>query len=212
MDAGAGLSAGAGGAAGRQGPWGTVLSVAFHNYVWLLVCLCLIVSCKQEKQVPVQVKPKPTGYYEQLDVRKWNKEILNLDSLRINDSIPFITKKSVIFKLLGKPSGFFSIGDRHFIYYGKTIFEEIDHQLWPVTIDFESTDLRIVHPRFTMHSRMLPMVLQHAFPESGRLLNGNNGNMWSGSLSVMTSQHYGSLCIFYFQRETLQSMTFYYVR
>lgn len=136
-----------------------------------------------------------------VDIRKWRNEILDVDSLKIDGDIGFVSDKSILFSHFGKPDRVNEIGRNlgylpyltkdpsmvaNEIFYGGTIFESIGDIVVPRIIDFESTNVNIVHPKINLRKGLDVGEVCKIYPESCKLIL-MGGNLWSGHIELRAS-------------------------
>ena len=80
----------------------------------------------------------------------------------------------------------------NYLIYGNTVFECNGEDVIVNTIDFESTNIELIHPKITLKRGVRPIDIQRVFPESGRLISGS-GNSFSGHIMLAASKPIGGL-------------------
>lgn len=140
--------------------------------------LFLFVSCR-----PTDNPETEKGRSIWVDVKKWNLEILELDSMTINGNIPLRGTKSNLLELLGKPDtiipiypNFSNVGKYNFeykmLYFKNLRYTLINQRVLINSINFEGNNIKLAHPKITLDGNTTIMQLQDIFPESGYLIRG----------------------------------------
>jgi len=159
----------------------------------------IILSCKKETKYEGSTSiTKPIVV---LDINSWKKEILNIDSMKIDGQFPLLFNKEEYIRKFGKPdqrkimnpqTGYFSYlknninSNAYQLIYGETILDGYQEQIVINTIDFNSTDIEIIHPSITLKKGTPAMEVCRLFPESCKLVIVN-GNRWSGHVELFVS-------------------------
>jgi hypothetical protein len=166
---------------------------------YLLMILVMNLSCS-DKTESNHVKQNDCS--DMLDLEKWRKEILNLDSILINGTVPIISTRRAILKIFGEPDKITKINpnegflpylseastnyEAFSLIYGGTSFDEIGGSVILNTIDFNSTDkIELMHPKITLKKGMSINKIKEIYPE----LIINSGNAWSGHIELKTSNY-----------------------
>lgn len=161
-------------------------------FFWLLV----FASCRHTDNPDAE-----KGRSSWVDVKNWNLERLEMDSMSINGKIPLKTTKAKLFQFLGKPDTIvaiypkFSHLDRHtngyqMVYFKDLRYSMFDESIQLSSINFEGSNIKIFHPRITLSQNTDIEELQTIFPESGRLIRGF-GNTFTGFMQLQTTKARG---------------------
>jgi len=168
----------------------------------LFFTLIALTGCDQREH-PTQVNKSDCE--GMLNVQQWRKEALDRDSIMINDEIPLLSTKADIIRLLGKPDQIIKISQKegNIPYlikntsstasrwiYGGTILDEVEGKIMVNTIDFESTDVKLVHPKLVLKKGLSAREICQLFPESCKLIIVN-GNAWAGHIELKSSHYDG---------------------
>ncbi len=161
--------------------------------MFFLLLIFAVFACENKPQkpvLPVGNSLNKNNNYEAIILKKWNQEYLSFDSILLNGTLPVVTTKENLYALLGKPDKILPItinrsnlylmqmGEpkkAYYLIYGNTVFESFEDKVIVNTIDFESTNVELVHPKITLKKGMQGIDIQRVFPESGRLLGGSGG-------------------------------------
>jgi hypothetical protein len=164
------------------------------NTIYLILCVG-IMSCTNPRQSENDVNDHCLN---KVDITAWKQEFLDIDSMKIN-GLGYLSSKNEVFNLLGDPDQINSIpretsfasrflddnGSPIYEYYfGGTIFEGNDKEVFPRRIDFEQTNLIVEVSGTKLYHGMSLRDLFEKFPEACKLLIRNNGNAWSGHIEV----------------------------
>jgi hypothetical protein len=69
-----------------------------------LILILLLTSCQQEEN---KSKNEANLNYQKVDVVKWKKEVLSIDSMLLNGVLPLKTSSTTLLRYLGKPNNTF---------------------------------------------------------------------------------------------------------
>jgi len=170
------------------------------RFTWLVTILILLQSCEVE-QSEKSYSTNREECFNNVNPSKWRKEILEVDSLKIDGLIPFVSDRSTILKKFGNPdriskkngnNTFLNILvrdeylDVQEMIYGSSIFETKGQVAIFTLIDFESTDVEIIHPKITLKRNLKIEEICILFPESCKLML-LAGNLWSGHIELRAS-------------------------
>src|SRR5690349_2076154 len=131
----------------------------------ILICLSLVaifcLTCKKEQHCAIP--------HYSLNRNNWAHEYLPFDSVLINGMLPIVSKKADLIKILGSPDTIFPLNinrnnfefiengttkNNFYFVFGKTKFECFDDMMVLNTVDFESTNLELIHPKITLKKSM----------------------------------------------------------
>lgn len=190
-------------------------SKALH---WVL--LLFLAACRHENE---GLPEKSPNYYENLNVRAWQKEVLPIDSVRISGQFPILTTRYSLINFLGKPDKIFASNilvnsnldlvrghneNSEYLVFGNTVFEVKNDKAILHSFSFDNDNTWISIPGLVLNNRTRPKDVQTIYPESGRLLIGNMGNIWSGYMMVNEGPPYSihKLWVFTFELEKLKTL------
>lgn len=172
------------------------------NKIFLLaVSMSSFFSCIQEGSDAESTSSGPLelSCYGMVDVKKWQKEILYIDSVLIDGYLPVQTNKASILKKFGLPNRTIQVAERfdfmpcaakntQFIrlFYGRTIFDLIESHAIVRAIDFSSTDIKLIHKGTVLSKGTNIRNIVNVFPESCKLIV-MSGNAWSGYIELKAS-------------------------
>lgn len=161
---------------------------------WIL--LLIPISCHDKQGSTLDVSSK---YYEHINVLAWQREILPIDSVRIEGVLPVLISRDSLVSFLGRPDKIVDAdtfigsnldlvdgsGERsHYLIIDSNIFELKNKNAILHTFSFENNNKRITIPGMILSNQTSPKDVQMIFPESGRLLIGHASNTWSGFMMV----------------------------
>lgn len=161
---------------------------------YLILFITVLYSCVQPEK-PItnsQVDCSDLGY---VNVQKWRKEILHIDSLLINNRFKLNDGFNKLDSLLGGYKNFTNVnrdllsfysgheGDKFRYYYESVFIDKWKNKSQLSFVDFEKSGLSIVHPKITLNSETLSEEVCNLYPNSCRLIN-INGNKWSGFIEL----------------------------
>jgi hypothetical protein len=197
--------------------------------LFFLILIVLVGSCDKQRNASnheVTNSTKPSSYYSNIDINKWNNEYWHIDSVLMGGKVPLITDTATLFQFLGKPEKILPISisrnncwflgkgkpvNANYLIYGNTIFEQMGKDVIVNTIDFESTPMELLSSKINIKIGLQPIDIQKAFPESGRLL-GRSGNLWTGNIMVSAIEPHGGIhdvWFFIFIREKLRRVVLF---
>lgn len=168
--------------------------------ILLFLILMMGWSCRESPSA-TKKKMEQSFYEGKVNVKKWQDEILDVDSLKIDGDISFMSNKNILFNHFGKPDRVNEIGRNigylsyiandsamvaNEIFYGRTIFESIGDIVVPRIIDFESTNVNIIHPKINLRKGLDVGEVCKIYPESCKLIL-MGGNLWSGHIELRAS-------------------------
>jgi len=173
------------------------------------------ISCSDnpglKKEIVSEVRSKGLS----LNLQKWRKEVLPVDSLKINGELPLQCSKDQLINYLGKPDRIYQIegnssASKYKYFYGETIFIVNGNNAIVSSIDFTSTPITLVSSDISFGIDFEAIELQSLFPESCKLIK-KSGNLWSGHFQVFASRHVidDMRWIFYFKQEKLKKVVLY---
>lgn len=166
--------------------------------LFLILIILLLFSCTKKEDA---IYFKNESCKGMLDIEKWKREILHIDSIKINGKINIIDDKKKVLREFGapteilQPSSFSSFipylymdsTEKHYeILYGKTVFEGIGGKVVLKEVDFQSTDIELIHPKIVLRKQTPALEICKLFPESCKLII-INGNAWSGHIELKCS-------------------------
>lgn len=166
----------------------------------LIIFIPWMFSCNQTHTDENLHNNNPFHYM--LDLKKWQNEILDIDSVRIGQNIFAITNSVMLEKEFGRPDSilksdgrfsFFpyifekdSLSQAYFLFYDGVVFEKMNEVAVISTIDFRVTNIKLIHPKIVLYQGMNVRELTKIYPESCKLVSVN-GNAWSGQVELKTS-------------------------
>lgn len=168
------------------------------NLIVLIILLGIVFSCKRKDSSKGQVVNKKNEMLRpSMDIFNWRKEILYIDSLKINDAIPIKCSKSELIDYFGLPnevieteySNYFArylsrkrVLNGYSLIYDNIVFDEIEGNILLQTINFNhDTDIVLSHPKIELSKHTNIGDLNRVFPESCKL-TVVSGNTWSGHI------------------------------
>lgn len=134
------------------------------------------------------------------------EEIFDFKEIKINGNIPLIAPKEQIFALFGKPTKVEQLQHASLLsniylgklnniakyYFGNTVFEGNQDTLILSKLDFESSNVTLVHPKITISRKTaLDTNFLKVFPESIKLKSFNCGNTCFGVLKLKAYKELG---------------------
>lgn len=111
---------------------------------------------------------------------KGSKEILEWNSIRINNKLPLLCKKQELLNLLGKPDKILDPEDLdictsyfennfNYLVWGQSQFESTEFQAVISSIDIEAGKLKLVSPKITLDNSVTLEKIKKLFPKSSKL-------------------------------------------
>lgn len=108
-----------------------------------------------------------------------SQEILEWNSIRINNKLPLLCKKSDLFNLLGKPdkildpqnldicTSYFE-KDFNYLVWGQSQFESTDSQVVISSIDIEKGIIKLFSPKITLDNSVTFEKIKQIFPKASK--------------------------------------------
>ena len=145
--------------------------------------------------------------YYSLDIKTWNQERLDIDSMEINGHIPLITTTTNLVMLLGKPDTIISIYPNfsnspksdfknEVLYFKDLRYVTSGENAYIQSINFQNSNLRVIHPKITLDSNTTIKDVQKKFPQAGRLIQGG-GSTFDGFMQLRTSRDWGDVTLWF---------------
>ena len=196
---------------------------------FIFLCL-LVISCTFSKN---KSEEKKNVNNFSIDYFSHKKEILKRNDIRLNNKYNLILNKKDLVGLLGKPdkvyqSDLTSLGGNYtllkfkgininnynkvnFLFYGESVFQEIGNLSIVQAIDFQDSNIKLIHPKIIFSKETSIYEIKSIFPESYKLKKiGSNvleGRIFiNGSPSIF---HYEGW-ILYFRKGKLRKMIYIY--
>ena len=153
-----------------------------------------------------------------LDIRKLNQERLEIDSIIVSGDIPLKTTTKNLLILLGKPDTIISVYpnfsngprddfDSKALYFKDLRYVTLYENAYIQSINFDSSNIRVMHPKITLDGNTTIMDVQRKFPQAGRLIHGG-GQTFNGFMELRTSRNWGDIAVWFlvFKRSKLIRM------
>lgn len=171
------------------------------KYLLSITIMSIFWNCS-DNQAPSQLDYANENCQYKVDVSKWRNEILEVDSLIIDGSIPFLATKEEVIAKFGQPDRINVIDNQltHLnnydrsksaevvdLLFGSSIFESKGSLAIFKIIDFESTNIELIHPKVNLREGLRINEICRLFPESCKLIL-LAGNTWSGHIELRTSR------------------------
>jgi hypothetical protein len=136
-------------------------------------------------------------------INQYKNEILDYDLIKINGIVPLYSQIDKVEAILGKPTkielinGSTCLSEKHGLnpvkvkkmYFGKSMFENWGNKITLIEIDFESTDITLIHPKISINKHTTRSDLHEIFPLSVELSPAGNGNAWAGVVRISSHRN-----------------------
>lgn len=186
--------------------------VSFVLLVFSLVC-CQSPEIKNENS---DGGSKPPEWYRCVDLRKFQFECLDIDSISISGGLPTRTTIKELFSLLGSPAKaiprfpkFINSPKANFdsklIYYKNINYFTRNENAYIKSINFDDSDIQVTHPKIKLNKNTTIFDLYKIFPLSSFLPHGGGETGFSGFIQLRVTPRWndGEMWSLVFKKDKL---------
>jgi hypothetical protein len=162
--------------------------------VLFFIAITLLLKCnipKDDVSLAKEIDCEEIGF---VNVSDWRKEIMFIDSLKLNGKYNVINEIEVFAKVLGKPLREYVIDEEISIYsksetekkrviYKDIVIDRIGKKAIINTIDLRQNAYYITSPKITLRGGMPVSEVCQIYPRSCRLIQ-TGGNVWTGYIEL----------------------------
>jgi hypothetical protein len=174
-----------------------------EKFSFILLFILASTGCQPDTPSKSEVAQDYDPCHGMVDIKKWQAEILDIDSIFIDGTTSVMLNVSELVAKFGPPrqtlridrkAGFLpymtrdTAEDKAFsLFFGDTVFDRIGDSVIVNVIDFRSTNVSMAHPKLSLRRGLHVKEVCDVFPESCKLVV-MSGNTWSGHIELRASE------------------------
>ena len=164
-----------------------------------LILVLVLIGCNDTPNEVIKYQTTDCEDQGFVNVQEWRKEVLAIDSMTINGTLPIISTIERYERELGESYSSYSVISEDISLYGKDpdakdryLFKNVIVDKWHEEsivnmIDFRGSDITVFHPRIILKEGTPVRDVCNLYPRSCRLIP-SNGNQWSGFIELKASR------------------------